>query len=47
MPEPAVGSAALQRSVRALDSVERFGNLLTLDLKGNEVRVSAYCDLPS
>lgn len=40
MPEPAVGSVALQRSVRAMDSVERFGNLLTLDLKGNEIRVS-------
>ena len=33
-------SVALQRSVRALDGVERIGRLLTLDLKGNEIRVS-------
>lgn len=33
-------SMALQRSVRALDGVERIGRLLTLDLKGNEIRVS-------
>ena len=33
-------SIALQRSVRALDGVERIGRLLTLDLKGNEIRVS-------
>ncbi|KAL1407472.1 hypothetical protein Q8F55_006905 [Vanrija albida] len=31
-------SLALQRSVRALDGVERIGNLVTLDLKGNEIR---------
>jgi protein phosphatase 1 regulatory subunit 37 len=31
-------SVALQRSVRALDGVERIGRLLTLDLKGNEIR---------
>ncbi|ORX39593.1 hypothetical protein BD324DRAFT_654814 [Kockovaella imperatae] len=31
-------SMALQRSVRALDGVERIGRLLTLDLKGNEIR---------
>jgi len=30
-------SLALQRSVRALDSVERIGRLLTLDLKGNDI----------
>lgn len=34
-------SLALQRHVRALDSVQRIGRLLTLDLKGNEIRVSA------
>ena len=34
-------SMALQRSVRALDGVERIGRLLTLDLKGNDIRVSA------
>lgn len=33
-------SMALQRSVRALDGVERIGRLLTLDLKSNEIRVS-------
>jgi hypothetical protein len=33
-------SIALQRSVRALDGVERIGRLLTLDLKGNEIKVS-------
>jgi protein phosphatase 1 regulatory subunit 37 len=33
-------SMALQRSVRALDGVERIGRLLTLDLKGNEIKVS-------
>lgn len=32
-------SIALQRSVRALDGVERIGKLLTLDLKGNEIKV--------
>ncbi|WVR04933.1 hypothetical protein IAU60_001945 [Kwoniella sp. DSM 27419] len=31
-------SMALQRSVRALDSVERIGRLLTLDLKSNDIR---------
>ncbi|KAK4687531.1 protein phosphatase 1 regulatory subunit 37, partial [Tremellales sp. Uapishka_1] len=31
-------SMALQRSVRALDGVERIGRLLTLDLKGNEIK---------
>ncbi|KAK8870050.1 hypothetical protein IAR55_000620 [Kwoniella newhampshirensis] len=31
-------SMALQRSVRALDGVERIGKLLTLDLKSNEIR---------
>ena len=36
-------SIALQRSVRALDGVERIGRLLTLDLKGNEIKVSASC----
>jgi hypothetical protein len=30
-------SLALQRSVRALEGVERIGNLVTLDLKGNEI----------
>ena len=34
-------SMALQRSVRALDGVERIGRLLTLDLKSNEIRVSS------
>lgn len=33
-------SMALQRSVRALDGVERIGSLLTLDLKSNEIKVS-------
>jgi hypothetical protein len=33
-------SMALQRSVRALDGVERIGRLLTLDLKSNEIKVS-------
>jgi hypothetical protein len=33
-------SVALQRSVRALDQVERIGRLLTLDLKGNDIKVS-------
>ena len=33
-------SMALQRSVRALDGVERIGRLLTLDLKSNDIRVS-------
>lgn len=33
-------SIALQRSVRALDGVERIGRLLTLDLKGNDIKVS-------
>lgn len=36
-------SIALQRSVRALDGVERIGRLLTLDLKGNEIKVSISC----
>ncbi|ORY32099.1 hypothetical protein BCR39DRAFT_524149 [Naematelia encephala] len=31
-------SLALQKSVRSLDGVERIGRLLTLDLKGNEIR---------
>ncbi|WVF72536.1 hypothetical protein IAT40_007353 [Kwoniella sp. CBS 6097] len=31
-------SMALQRSVRALDGVERIGRLLTLDLKSNEIK---------
>ncbi|WRT66800.1 uncharacterized protein IL334_003763 [Kwoniella shivajii] len=31
-------SIALQRSVRALDGVERIGRLLTLDLKSNEIK---------
>ncbi|RXK36032.1 hypothetical protein M231_06680 [Tremella mesenterica] len=31
-------SVALQRSVRALDGVERIGRLLTLDLKGNDLK---------
>lgn len=35
-------SMALQRSVRALDGVERIGRLLTLDLKGNEIKVSDH-----
>lgn len=34
---------AIQRSVRALDGVERIGRLLTLDLKSNDLKVS---DLP-
>jgi len=33
-------SVALQRSVRALDGVDRIGRLLTLDLKSNEIKVS-------
>jgi len=33
---------ALQRSVRALDGVERIGRLLTLDLKNNEIKVSNF-----
>jgi hypothetical protein len=39
-------SMALQRSVRALDGVERIGRLLTLDLKGNEIKVSRVIPLP-
>lgn len=31
-------SLALQRSVRALDNVERIGHLVTLDLKSNDIR---------
>lgn len=31
-------SLALQRSVRALENVERIGRLRTLDLKGNDIR---------
>ncbi|OCF72201.1 hypothetical protein I204_07466 [Kwoniella mangroviensis CBS 8886] len=31
-------SMALQRSVRALDGIERIGRLLTLDLKSNEIK---------
>jgi protein phosphatase 1 regulatory subunit 37 len=37
-------SMALQRSVRALDGVERIGRLLTLDLKSNEIKVSPIAD---
>lgn len=36
-------SMALQRSVKALEGVERIGRLLTLDLKGNEIKV---CQAP-
>lgn len=39
-PDLGGASMALQRSVRALDGVERIGRLLTLDLKSNEIRVS-------
>jgi protein phosphatase 1 regulatory subunit 37 len=39
MGELGGASMALQRSVRALDGVERIGRLLTLDLKGNEIKV--------
>lgn len=47
-PDPSTGGAsvALQRQVRSLDGVERIGRLLTLDLKGNEIKVglgSALC----
>jgi hypothetical protein len=40
-PDPSIGGAsvALQRQVRSLDGVERIGRLLTLDLKGNEIKV--------
>ncbi|WWC61497.1 uncharacterized protein I303_104081 [Kwoniella dejecticola CBS 10117] len=37
-PELGGASIALQRSVRALDGVERIGRLLTLDLKANEIK---------
>ncbi|WWC69798.1 uncharacterized protein I206_103741 [Kwoniella pini CBS 10737] len=37
-PELGGASMALQRSVRALDGVERIGRLLTLDLKSNEIK---------
>lgn len=40
-------SIALQRSVRALDGVERIGRLLTLDLKGNELKVSSVSNVMS
>jgi protein phosphatase 1 regulatory subunit 37 len=40
MGELGGASVALQRSVRALEGVERIGRLLTLDLKGNEIKVS-------
>lgn len=33
-------STALHRQVRSMDGVERIGRLLTLDLKGNDIRVS-------
>lgn len=35
--EQGVASLALQRSVRALDGVERVGRLVTLDLKNNDI----------
>lgn len=38
-PDLGGASVALQRQVRSLDNVERIGRLLTLDLKGNEIRV--------
>lgn len=38
-PDHGGASMALQRSVRALDGVERIGRLLTLDLKSNEIKV--------
>lgn len=41
-PEPGGASMALQRSVRALDGVERIGRLLTLDLKANDIRVRTF-----
>ncbi|KLT45309.1 RNI-like protein [Cutaneotrichosporon oleaginosum] len=37
-PEFGGASLALQRSVRALDGVERIGRLVTLDLKSNDIR---------
>ena len=39
--DPGAASIALQKSVRALDGVIRIGSLLTLDLKGNDIRVRA------
>lgn len=39
-------SAALLDKVRALDSLPRLGELRTLDLRGNDIRVSiAMCQL--
>lgn len=40
-PELGGASIALQRQVRSLDGIERIGRLLTLDLKGNEIKVSS------
>lgn len=37
---PGPTSRALERSVRALENVQRIGRLQTLDLKGNDIRVS-------
>jgi hypothetical protein len=36
-------SAALLDKVRALDALPRLGALRTLDLKGNDIRVSLEC----
>lgn len=39
---PGPTSRALERSVRALENVQRIGKLQTLDLKGNDIRVSFH-----
>lgn len=39
---PGPTSRALERSVRALENVQRIGKLQTLDLKGNDIRVSSH-----
>lgn len=37
-----MGAGMMHSRVRRLDDVERIGNLVTLDLKGNDLRVSYF-----
>ena len=46
-PEMGGASIALQRSVRALEGVDRIGRLQTLDLKSNDIRVSRSASFSS